>query len=108
MFCTPRDLLWPSSAFKADGVIQLLQAEVGPVPSYEECLVLKNKPREEVQTGKKKKGKKGAEDDEDLDAILASLGVVNADEKSKKKKGGAPPVSAEKSRICFMVMISSC
>ena len=93
MFCTPRDLVWPSNVFKPDNPIQLPQAEVGPVPTYAECLNLRLKPREDAGNKKKKGGKNkggGADDDEDLDAILASMGVTNAKPEAKK--------AAEKSR----------
>lgn len=90
MFCGPQELLWPTTVFRADQPIILAQGEVGPVPSYDECIQLRNKPKEEKSNKKKpnKKGKAGDDDDdEELDALLAELGVVeNANATSSKSK----------------------
>eukprot|EP00392_Amoebophrya_sp_AT5.2_P008897 g8925.t1 len=111
MFCGPRELLWPTTAFRADMPIILPQAEVGPVPSYDECLILKNKPKED-QTGKmKKKGgkKKGAsggndEEEDEFEAALKAFGVVEerkdggvGNKRKEKPASNKPPAAAASS-----------
>lgn len=85
VFVGPQELKWPSgtsaSQFRPDQPIILSHpdADVGEVPSYEECVSLKNAPKE--GGGGKKKGKKGKNaggDDDDFDTMLAEFGVVKA------------------------------
>ncbi len=98
MFCGPQELLWPTAVFRADQPITLPQAEVGPVPSYEQCLQLRNVKKAGGAGGKKKKGGAGGaggdDEDEDFDAMLKEFGVVDEKANKKKKEAVKPPQAA--------------
>mmetsp|Transcript_62284 Transcript_62284/g.157395 ORF Transcript_62284/g.157395 Transcript_62284/m.157395 type:complete len:1365 (+) Transcript_62284:122-4216(+) len=100
MFCGPNELGWDTDVLDENLAVQLADsAEVGTsIPSYEEAVqALKDREKavvEEKGAGDAKKGKKGkkkggkeADDDDDLDAILAQEGIKVEEKPAEPAKG---------------------